>query len=222
MDINIYFSNIHPSWMPIFNKHLDLIQSIFQEINDSYPINVYPSKDKIFRVFEMNVLDIKLVLLGQDSYHGFGQANGLAFSVDRNVKIPPSLNNIYKELKNTYPDKEFNFNHGDLSRWFNEEKIFLLNCGLCVYEGKPCSFLDKWTPFTNDIIQFISENNNNCVFLLLGNYAIKKMEFIKDTHKNRCITGVHPSPLSAYRGFLGSKIFNKVDEKIGYEINWII
>ena len=218
--MNSYFSNIDPSWIPIFNKHIDLIESIFHQIDNIEPIKVFPPKDKIFRVFEMSVYDIKVVLLGQDSYHGFEQANGLAFSVDKNIKIPPSLNNIYKELKNTYPDKEFNFNHGDLSRWYNEEKIFLLNCGLCVYEGKPGSFLDKWTPFTNDIIQFISENNNNCLFLLLGNYAIKKMDFIED--KNRCITGVHPSPLSAHRGFFGSRIFHKVDEKLGYEINWMI
>jgi uracil-DNA glycosylase len=218
--MNSYFSNIHPSWMPIFNKHFDLIQSIFEQIENSEPIKVYPPKDKIFKVFEMDVNDIKLVLLGQDSYHGFGQANGLSFSVDKNVKIPPSLSNIYKELKDTYPHKDFNFNHGDLSRWFYEEKIFLLNCGLCVYEGKPGTFLSKWTPFTDDIIQFISENNTNCLFLLLGNYSIKKMDFIQD--KNRCITGVHPSPLSAYRGFIGSKIFKKIDEKLGYEINWMI
>ena len=217
--MNSYLVNIHPSWTPIFNKHMKLIESIFEQIDNVYPVKVFPPKDKIFRVFEMSVYDIKLVLLGQDSYHGLGQANGLSFSVDKNIKIPPSLNNIFKELKNTYPDKEFNFNHGDLSRWYNEEKIFLLNCGLCVYEGKPSSFLDKWTPFTNDIIQFISESNN-CLFLLLGNYAIKKMDFIED--KNRCITGVHPSPLSAHRGFLGSKIFKKIDEKLGYEINWII
>jgi uracil-DNA glycosylase len=218
--MNSYFSNIDSSWIPIFNKHIDLIESIFHQIDNIEPIKVFPPKDKIFRVFEMSVYDIKVVLLGQDSYHGFGQANGLAFSVDKNIKIPPSLNNIYKELKNTYTHKEFNFIHGDLSRWYNEEKIFLLNCGLCVYEAKPGSFLDKWTPFTNDIIQFISENNNNCLFLLLGNYAIKKMDFIED--KNRCITGVHPSPLSAHRGFLGSKIFHKIDEKLGYEINWMI
>jgi uracil-DNA glycosylase len=215
-----FYENIHSSWIPIFNRHLELIQNIFERIDESDPIKVYPQKDKIFRVFEMSVYDIKLVFLGQDSYHGFGQANGLSFSVDKNIRIPPSLNNIYKELKNTYPEKDFNFNHGDLTRWFNEEKIFLLNCGLCVYEGKPASFLDKWTPFTNDIIQFISENNENCVFLLLGNYAIKKMDFIEN--KSRCITGVHPSPLSAYRGFLGSNIFKKIDDKIGYEINWMI
>ena len=219
---NPYYSNIHLSWMPIFNQHLEQIESIFEQIQqyEEEEIKIYPPKDKIFRVFEMNVSDIKLVLLGQDSYHGFGQANGLAFSVDKNIKIPPSLNNIYKELKSTYPEKEFNFNHGDLSRWFYEEKIFLLNCGLSVIEGKPGSLLDKWTPFTNDIIRFISENNENCLFLLLGNYAIKKMDFIEN--KDRCICGVHPSPLSAHRGFFGSNIFKRVDEKIGYEINWMI
>ena len=215
-----YIENIHPCWMPIFNKHKKLIEDIFQKISISEPINVFPPKDKIFRVFEMDVQDIKLVFLGQDSYHGIGQANGLSFSVDKHIKTPPSLNNIYKELKNTYPDKDFNFNHGDLSRWYYEEKIFLLNCGLCVFEGKPGTFLSNWTPFTDDIIQFISENNSTCIFLLLGNYAIKKMDFVKD--KSRCINGVHPSPLSAHKGFLGSKIFKKIDEKLGYEMNWMI
>ena len=82
--MNLY-EHIHPSWIPIFNRHLELIQCIYQQIDDSEPIKVYPPKDKIFRVFEMSIYDIKLVLLGQDSYHGFGQANGLAFSVDKNI-----------------------------------------------------------------------------------------------------------------------------------------
>ncbi len=215
-----YISNIHPSWIPIFNEYKEDIDNIFQLIDESEPINVYPSKDKIFRVFEMDLNDIKLVLLGQDSYHGPGQANGLAFAVEKTIKIPPSLVNIYKELINTYPEREFNFTHGDLSRWFYEEKIFLLNCGLCVYEGKPGSFLSKWTKFTDAVIKYIAENNTSCIFLLLGNFAIKKMDFIED--KSRCITGVHPSPLSASRGFLGSKIFKKIDEKLGYEVNWNI
>ncbi len=215
-----YLNSVHPSWIPIFNKHHDLINNIFEQINMSEPIKVFPPKDCIFKVFEMDVTEIKLVLLGQDSYHGEGQANGLAFSVNKHIKIPPSLNNIYKEIKTTYPDKDFNFNHGDISRWFYEEKIFLLNCGLTVYEGKPGTFLSKWTPFTDDIIKFIAEENTTCKFLLLGNFAIKKMDFITD--KSRCITGVHPSPLSANRGFIGSNIFKKVDALLGYDVNWNI
>jgi len=218
--MDTYISNIHPTWLPIFNIHRELLENIFIQIDNSEQISVYPSKDKIFRVFEMSVIDIKLVFLGQDSYHGPGQANGLSFAVEKNVKIPPSLVNIYKELKNTYPDREFNLTHGDLSRWFYEEKIFLLNCGLCVAQGSPGSFLSKWTAFTDDVIKFISEQNETCIFLLLGNFAIRKMNFIED--KERCITGVHPSPLSANRGFFGSKIFKKIDEKLGYDVNWNI
>lgn len=218
-----YITNIHICWKVLFDKHKVLLDEIFEIIKGSEPIRVFPPKDKIFKVFEMDVKDIKLVFLGQDSYHGLGQANGLSFSVEKNIKIPPSLMNIYKELKNTYPDRNYIFENGDISRWFYEEKIFLLNCGLCVYEGKPGSFLKKWTQFTDDVIQFISKNNKECVFLLLGNFAKEKKKFIENNEFNeKIIEGVHPSPLSANRGFIGSKIFNKIDEKIGYCINWNI
>jgi uracil-DNA glycosylase len=215
-----YTKNIDKCWKPIFEKHKNLIEKIFLQIEESKPHNVYPPKNQIFRVFEKNVLDIKLVLLGQDSYHGEGQANGLAFSVEKNIKIPPSLVNIYKEIKNTYPEKNYEFPHGDLTRWFEEENIFLLNCGLCVYEGKPGSFLSKWLPFTDDIIKFIYENNNKCIFFLLGNFAKEKGKFIDD--KKRIISESHPSPLGAHKGFLGSKIFTKIDEKFETPINWSI
>jgi len=215
-----YISKINECWKPLFIKHTSLINDILKTIDNSEPIPVYPPKNLIFKVFEMDVKDIKLVFLGQDSYHGSGQANGLAFSVEKEIKIPPSLVNIYKELNNTYPERNYIFEHGDLSRWFYEEKIFLLNCGLCVYESKPGSFLKKWTPFTDDVIQFISDNNDSCIFLLLGNFSKEKGKFIQN--KDRIIEGVHPSPLSANRGFIGSKIFKEIDEKMGTEINWNI
>lgn len=209
--------NIHECWMPIFEKHKELINSIFDY---SSKLNVYPHKEQIFRVFSKDVNSIKVVLLGQDPYHQKGQANGLSFSVNNTIKIPPSLLNIYKELINTYPERKYNFSHGNLEKWFNDQHIFLLNSSLSVIEGKAGIFNKFWQPFTDDIIKFIDENNKTCVYLLLGKYAIQKMHFIED--KNRCITCVHPSPLSAHRGFLGSKIFKVVDEKLGYSIDWSI
>lgn len=210
--------NIHECWKPLFEKHKELLDDIYKTTLE-YKLPVYPPTDLIYKVFEIDVKEIKILLLGQDPYHSANQANGLAFSVNNNVKIPPSLKNIYKELNNTYPNM-YQFNHGNLERWFNEEKIFLLNSSLTVLEGKPGIFMKKWQPFTDDVIKFINDNNKNCIFLLLGNFAKEKSKFIDN--KDKIITGVHPSPLSANRGFLGSKIFRIIDEKIGYQINWSI
>jgi uracil-DNA glycosylase len=210
--------NIHECWKPLFEKHKDLLDNIYKTTLE-YELPIYPPTNLIYKVFEIDVKEIKILLLGQDPYHSVNQANGLAFSVNNNVKIPPSLKNIYKELNNTYPNT-YQFNHGNLERWFNEEKIFLLNSSLTVLEGKPGIFMKKWQPFTDDVIKFINDNNKNCIFLLLGNFAKEKSKFINN--KDRIIAGVHPSPLSANRGFLGSKIFKIIDEKIGYQINWSI
>jgi uracil-DNA glycosylase len=218
MSLDNLMENIHECWKPVFINHYESIKKIL-EIYDIID-EIYPPKELIFRVFKINISDIKLVLLGQDSYHGKNQANGLAFSVNTDIKIPPSLKNIYKEIKNCYPEEDYEFSHGNLERWFNEEKIFLFNCSLCVFEGKPGSFINKWELFTNDIIKLIAENNKNAIFLLLGNFAKEKLNIINNIDK--CITCVHPSPLSANRGFIGSKIFLKVDEKLseGLKINW--
>lgn len=215
----INFNNIDSCWNHLFEKHKILIDNIFERSKE-YDIPLYPSENDIFKVFSMNVNDIKILFLGQDPYHSIGQANGLAFSVNDNIKIPPSLQNIYKELRNTYPERNYIFSHGNLERWYKEEKIFLLNCSLSVLEGKPGFFMKDWQPFTDDVIKFISENNKKCVFLLLGNYAKEKIKFI--TQKDQCILGVHPSPLSANRGFIGSKIFQKIDEKLESKIDWNI
>jgi uracil-DNA glycosylase len=221
-NIDYFFLNkyeIHNSWYPIFEKHKKLITENL-EYFEELAIPIYPPKEMIFKVFSMDMNDIKIVFLGQDPYHGKDQAHGLAFSVNKNIKIPPSLLNIYKEIKNEFPEKNYNFEHGNLEKWFNEQKIFLLNSSLTVVEGKPAIFMKRWEDFTNDIIKYISENNKNCIFLLLGNYAKDKIKYIDDT--TRCIIGVHPSPLSANRGFFGSNIFIKLNEKIGYEIDWNI
>jgi uracil-DNA glycosylase len=169
----------------------------------------------------MDIDLIKVVLLGQDPYHGKDQAHGLSFSVNKNVKIPPSLSNIYKELQNEFPDKNYEFPHGNLEKWFNKEHIFLLNCSLSVVEGKPGSLLKKWIEFTDDVIKFIAEHNKKCIFLLLGNFSKEKTKYIEN-YEERCIVGVHPSPLSAHRGFFGSNIFSELNKKLNYEIDWSI
>jgi uracil-DNA glycosylase len=206
----------HESWKPIFDKYL------FDDIDEIYLLNtdIYPKKKDIFRVFEMDVREIKVLLLGQDPYHGPGQAHGLSFSVPDDVKIPPSLRNIYKELQIEFPERNYKFNSGNLEQWFYREKIFLLNSSLSVIKSKPGSMMNMWEEFTNDIIKFVSEQNNKCIFLLLGNFAKAKECFIEN--KERIIKGVHPSPMAAAHGFFGSNIFKQVEVKLNQKIDWTI
>jgi uracil-DNA glycosylase len=203
----------HESWKPLFDKFNIDIDEIY---SDSQP--VYPEKEYLFRVFEMDIREIKVLLLGQDPYHGPGQAHGLSFSVPEGVKIPPSLRNIYKELQNEFPERNYEFYSGNLEKWFYREKIFLLNASLSVIEGKPGSQMKIWEGFTNNVIKFVSEQNKSCVFLLLGNFAKAKECLI--SNEERIIKGVHPSPLSVYNGFFGSGIFKKVEELLGANIDW--
>ncbi len=203
----------HESWKPLFDEFDFDIDIIYSE---SKP--VYPKREHLFRVFEMDVKEIKVLLLGQDPYHGPGQAHGLSFSVPNGIRVPPSLQNIYKELQQEFPERNYKFTSGNLENWFYKEKIFLLNASLSVIEGTPSSMMDIWEDFTNETIKFISENNPNCVFLLLGAFAKAKKIFIKN--KARIIEGIHPSPLAAHHGFFGSNIFKKVEEKLNCKIDW--
>ena len=205
----------HESWKPLFE------QFVFDDIEQMYEKDeVYPKKEHLFRVFEMDVREIRVLLLGQDPYHGPGQAHGLSFSVPNGVAIPPSLRNIYKELQNEYPERNYEFKSGNLEQWFYREKIFLLNSSLSVVKGKPGSMMDIWEDFTNEAIKFVSEQNTQCVFLLLGIFAKAKESFI--TNKERIIKGVHPSPMAAHHGFFGSGIFKQVEEKLNQKIDWSI
>ncbi len=208
---------IHSSWKPLFEKHKLLLSSIEETINTSSK-NIYPTQENRFRVFEKSVESIEILILGQDPYHQPHQANGLSFSVSKNMKIPPSLQNIFKEIKSNFPERNYIFTHGDLSRWFYEENIFLLNASLSVEEGNAGCHMKLWSTFTNDVIHFISENNKKTIFLLFGNFAIEKSQFIVD--KNRILTTSHPSPLGAYKGFIGSNIFKQCEVLLGKEINW--
>lgn len=201
---------IHNSWTKLFNKYDINLDEIY-EIGE-----VYPPKELVFRVFQMDVKDIRIVLLGQDPYHGQNQAHGLSFSVPDSEKVPPSLKNIFKELKFEFPERNYDFSSGNLEQWFIREKIFLLNSSLTVQKGKAGSDMSIWEEFTDEVIKFISEQNDNCVFLLLGNYAKSKHVFIKN--KSKIVTEVHPSPLA--RGFVGSNVFKRVESALGYEVNW--
>lgn len=203
----------HQSWLPLFHLYEFDLNELYSDKEE-----IYPARKHIFRVFEMDVTDISVLLLGQDPYHNPGQAHGLSFSVPESVAIPPSLRNIYKELQLEFPERNYKFTHGNLEKWFYREKIFLLNASLSVIRNKPGSQINVWQEFTNDVIKFISENNSKCVFLLLGNFAKAKEKFIID--KSRIIKGIHPSPLSAHNGFFNSGIFKQVEQMIGKQIDW--
>lgn len=195
----------HSSWLPLFNQYNFPLDEIYADGT------VYPPRNEVFRVFEMPPTDIRLVILGQDPYHGPGQAHGLAFSVPRGVPTPPSLQNIFKELA---AERAYSRTSGDLTPW-TKQGIFLLNTALTVKDGQPNSHADIWSDFTDDVIRYIAENSQ-CTFLLLGAAAKKKARFLDPS---RAIQGVHPSPLSAHRGFFGSNIFKQVEAAVG-PIDW--
>ena len=219
--IDFNLENIHTSWHPLFKEY----EFDFTEIYPAEQI-VYPAKENLFRIFQMNVCDIRVVLLGQDPYPGPDQAPGFSFSVPNGIPIPPSLRNIFKELKLEFLDRNYVFLHGNLQEWVYREKIFLLNSALSVRKGEPGSHMKMWEEFTNDVIRFISKHNDKCVFLLLGNFAKSKQVFIindnNDTNdsNSRIVIEKHPSPLA--RGFIGSNVFKRVEDALGQEIDWSI
>ena len=172
---------------------------------------IYPPKEDVFNAFAMTALeDIRVVILGQDPYHGPNQAHGLCFSVLPGVKIPPSLRNIYKELADdidgfTIP------NHGTLSPWA-EQGVLLLNTVLTVEQGKAHSHAKLgWETFTDKVIEVVNQHCSNVVFLLWGSHAQKKGNTI-NREKHHVLHAPHPSPLSAHRGFFGSKPFSQTNQ----------
>ena len=186
---------------------------------------IYPESKNRFNAFSLTELnDIKVVILGQDPYHGEGQAHGLSFSVQEGIKIPPSLRNIYKELADdlnwTAPPES-----GDLTGWA-KQGVLLLNTVLTVEKSNAGSHAKKgWEQFTDHVIEHINDQTEGVVFLLWGSYAIKKSKMI-DHHKHHTLTAVHPSPLSAYRGFFGCKHFSQTNQLLAQQgkeaINWKI
>ncbi|RXK06672.1 uracil-DNA glycosylase [Halarcobacter bivalviorum] len=172
---------------------------------------IFPPKELIFNAFEKTSLDnLKVVILGQDPYHGEGQAQGFSFSTPSNIKNPPSMQNILKEIKDDISVDSICLD-GDLTSWA-QQGVLLLNTILTVEEAKPKSHEKKgWENFTDNIIKYISSSCEDIVFILWGAPAIKKSKLI-DEKKHHILTAPHPSPLSSYRGFFGCKHFSKTNE----------
>lgn len=169
---------------------------------------IYPEYKNIFNALRYTDYDeVKVVILGQDPYHGKGEAHGLSFSVQEGVKRPPSLNNIFKELYNDLGVKREN---NDLTDWA-KEGVFLLNSIMTVVKDTPLSHKGRgWETFTDDLIKLLNQREKPIVFILWGSYARSKKELITNK-KHYIIESVHPSPLSASRGFFGSKPFSKTN-----------
>ena len=202
--------NIAPSWKnhlrnefqsPYFNGLIDFVKQEYAAHS------VYPPGKEIFRAFDCCDFDtVRVVIIGQDPYHGEGQANGLCFSVRPGIRMPPSLMNIFKEIQADL-GKPFPPN-GDLERWARQG-VLLLNATLTVRAGAPGSHQNKgWETFTDAVIRTISSEKINVVFLLWGAYAQKKGALI-DATKHCVLQSAHPSPFSADRGFFGNKHFSK-------------
>ena len=201
-----------PYWVELQNYILDQRESHM----------VFPAHPDVFRAFHLtSFATLKVVILGQDPYHGVGQANGLCFSVSPGVSFPPSLQNIFKELEDDLGVSKPQ--SGDLAAWA-EQGILLLNTTLTVRQGAPASHQGKgWETFTDEVIRCISQKKEKIVFVLWGASARRKKSLI-DVTKHTCIESVHPSPLSAYRGFFGSKPFSRINQLLRQqgttEIDW--
>jgi uracil-DNA glycosylase len=218
--------DLHPTWLThlaseVAQPYMQQLQA-FLSAERQAGKRIYPESKNIFNAFNATPLDqVKVVILGQDPYHGPGQAHGLSFSVPRGVDIPPSLKNIFKEIKSdlSLPIP----GHGCLQSWA-EQGVLLLNATLTVEATKAGSHQKKgWETFTDHAIKLVSETREGVVFMLWGSYAQKKAELI-DSAKHLVLTSVHPSPLSAHRGFFGCKHFSKADEYLRdrgqLAINW--
>ena len=202
------------TWEDIIDleKQKDYYKSLEKEINKRYKTTtVFPEKQNIFKAFYLTKLDnLKVVILGQDPYHGFGQAQGLAFSTPANIKNPPSMQNILKEIQSDLGKKSI-CEDGDLTPWA-KQGVLLLNTILTVEEAKPKSHHNLgWEVFTDNIIKYISDNCEDTIFILWGSPAISKTKLI-DRKKHHILTAPHPSPLSSYRGFFGCKHFSQTND----------
>lgn len=204
------------SWAPYLEQELqkEYIKNLEKYLVAEYKKNknIYPAAENLFSALDLvDIKNLKVVILGQDPYHGEGQAHGLSFSVNDGIKHPPSLRNIFTELKSdlniSIPES------GNLTRWA-QQGVLLLNTVLTVEAEKPGSHQNRgWETFTDEIIKTINKNCDHVVFILWGSNAQKKSVLI-DTTKHLILKSAHPSPLSSYRGFFGSKPFSKAN-------NWL-
>ena len=205
-------------------REMDYFESLYSFLYNNQSKEIYPPKEDWYKAFEYSsCASTKVIILGQDPYHGINQAEGLSFSVPKGVPIPPSLRNIYIEIKSdlgiTTP------NHGHLSHWA-KQGVLLLNSVLTVAKNSPASHANQgWEIFTDNVIKLLNKKKDNLVFLLWGTYAGKKAELI-DSDKHLILSAPHPSPFSAHKGFFGCKHFSKTNHYLESNkqqpINWSI
>lgn len=217
---------IEPSWKETLKEEFEkpYFKELTEFVRGEYlSAKVFPPPRFIFRAFDLCPFDkVKVVILGQDPYHGAGQAHGLCFSVPENVDMPPSLKNIYIEIVNDVGGKLPR--HGNLEHWA-KQGVLLLNATLTVRAHMAGSHLGKgWEEFTDAVIKTLSDKKERLVFLLWGNYAKKKSELI-DWEKHLVLETVHPSPFSASSGFFGCKHFSQTNEYFkkhgGTPVTWL-
>lgn len=202
-------------WNPILRAEFDKpywaeLQRFVHQERTSH--NVYPPDDKVFAALHLTPYEsVRVLILGQDPYHGPGQAHGLCFSVEPGVQVPPSLQNIFKELESDLGCEPPN--HGSLISWANQG-VLLLNTTLTVRAGQAASHQKQgWERFTDEVIRAVSAKDEPVVFVLWGAAAGKKRELI-DTEKHTIVSAPHPSPLSAHRGFFGSRPFSTINKTL--------
>ncbi|MCX6231343.1 MAG: uracil-DNA glycosylase [Bacteroidetes bacterium] len=218
---------INETWLEVLKNEfekayfLDLKSFLVEEKKNHI---IYPPGNQIFEAFNLTPFDqVKVVLLGQDPYHGAGQAHGLCFSVQDGIKPPPSLQNIFKEIETDIGIA--NSNKGNLQSWA-KQGVLLLNATLTVRANQAASHQNKgWEIFTDKVISELSENKKGLIFILWGNYAQAKSSLI-DANKHHILKAAHPSPFSVYRGFFGCRHFSKTNDLLRQmgkpEIDWSV
>lgn len=213
-------AGVHESWLPTLNAALARQPDLETFVSAARTsTKVYPAANDVFAALRLGIDDVKVVILGQDPYHGAGQAMGLSFSVPDGMPSPPSLKNILKELRADLSVDEYK--KGNLTNWFNQG-VLLLNTILTVEEGKPASHEKKgWEHVTDALLTELCARRKGIVFMLWGKYAQKKGSMIGSNH--HVLLAAHPSPLSAYGGFFGCKHFSKANELLGVDraIQWV-
>ena len=192
-------------------KEKEYFRNLYTFLNNRSTFDIYPPRGSWFKAFEYSSFtSSRVIILGQDPYHGEGQAEGLSFSVPKGITIPPSLRNIYKELNSD----EVDFSqpeHGNLVSWA-QQGVLLLNSVLTVEKNSPAAHANHgWEIFTDQVIRILNDNKQHLVFILWGAYANKKSELI-DSDRHLILSSPHPSPFSAHKGFFGCKHFSQANE----------